>query len=406
MQRSNRIPVRPTGSSRRRHILASPLAGLFCALLGTTGLAFLPSGSLQAQLTCTGAVCETIPVSSEEYNRLFNELQLQYTNDLFDRMAEAMVISNLATPYTGTVNLNDAWTFGANVAAGYTEADEVDISATNVGVIEDVPTAGAAINGRFFVGVNVGKLFGMTYDPFAGDSEDSEEGEESDNETPAFYSPARFDVYYGGLKHTERFNNEKGVTGSLRATTRSESVEIRYHLVEGSDLAGGSLLRFRGVSLGVGYSSMAQRLRYSAGETDTLTISLQEGINLEWLGQNFALLENNVRSTMIELRTGVQLLYFLNLTIGGGYAQNKGQTDFFLTRFGPVIIAQNPFESFFNTPESANLSLTLLERGEIPADLYYFKAGIEFNIAIFKLGIEGIMTRRNYGASVGARFEF
>ena len=148
-------------------------------------------------------------------------------------------------------------------------------------MIEDVPTGGAAINGRIFLGVNIGKFFGLGHDPYQDDDEDEAPS------PPAWYSPARFDLYYSGLKHTERFNNERGVSGSLRATTRSESVELRYHLVEGNDLVGGALLRFRGVSLGVGYSSMAQRLRYGAGETDTLGITLEEGINLEWIGQNY-----------------------------------------------------------------------------------------------------------------------
>jgi hypothetical protein len=382
----------PRGAAPKTAVFGS----VFLLILGIAGLTVMPARSLHAQLTCTGAVCDSIPISSEEYNLLFNELQFQYTSDLFDRMAEAMVIANLTTPYTGTVNLNDAWTFGANVGAGYTEADEIDITATNVGVIEDVPTGGAAVNGRFFLGVNLGKILGMGYDPYGEDPPPA----------PAWYSPARFDLYYSGLKHTERFNNEKGVSGSLRATTRSESVEVRYHLIEGEDLLGGALVRFRGVSLGVGYSSMAQRLRYGAGETDTLGISLQEGVDLEWIGQNFAILENNVRTTMIELRTGIQLLYFLNFTIGGGYAKSKGQTDFFLTRFGPLIIAQNPLASLLGGQESANLNLSLLERGEVPDKLYYLKGGVEFQILAFKLGIEGIMTRRNYGASLGVRFEF
>lgn len=400
-----RIETEPVSTSMRINITQSPanqskhrfhtLASV-ALILGAIALTMLPSRGLQAQLTCTGAVCDTIPISSDEYNRLFTELQYQYTGDLFDRMAEAMVIANLTTPYTGTVNLNDAWTVGANFGAGYTEADEISVTATNIGVIEDVPTGGAAINGRIFLGVNVGKIIGMGYDPYGDEPPPA----------PAWYSPARFDLYYSGLKHTERFNNEKGVTGSLRATTRTESVEIRYHLMEGKDLIGGPLLRFRGVSLGVGYSSMAQRLRYGASETDTLGLNLQEGIDLEWIGQNYAILENNVRSTTIELRTGIQVLYFINLTIGGGLAKSKGQTDFFLTRFGPLIIAQNPLASLLGGQESANLTLTLLERGEVPDKLYYIKGGIEFQILAFKLGIEGIMTRRNYGASLGARFEF
>ena len=242
-------------------------------------------------------------------------------------------------------------------------------------------------------------LFGLGHDPYGAEDETPE--------APAWYSPARFDVYYGALKHTERINEENGVNGRLRATTRSESVEIRYHLLEGSDIFGGPMLRFRGVSLGVGYSSMGQRLRYNTSESDELSILLEEGITLEWLGQNLMVMENNIRTTMIELRTGVQLLYFLNLTVGGGFARSVGQTDFLLTRFGPVILSNNPLASLFaGAGNTADLSLSLLERGYVPPKLYYLKAGIEFNILAFKLGIEGIMSRRNYGASVGARFEF
>ena len=382
-----------SAGSTRRPRSASAVAVVFALFVGAS---LWPGGELHAQFSCTGSVCNTIPISSDEYNRLFSELQYQYTNDLFDRMAEAMVLANLTTPYTGTVNLNDAWTVGANVGAGYTEADEIDINTSGVGIIEDVPTGGGAVNARIFFGTNVGSVLGMGYDPYGEDPAPA----------PAWYSPARFDVYYSALKHTERLNNEKGVSGQLRATTRTESVEIRYHLVEGKDLLGGPLLRFRGVSVGVGYTSMAQRLRYAAGETDSIDIALQEGVNLEWIGQNYAILENNVRSTTIEVRTGIQLLYFLNLTIGGGMARNKGQTDFFLTRFGPLIVSDNPFASFLGGQESANLSLGLVERGEVPDKMQYLKAGLEFNILALKLGIEGIMTRRNYGASVGVRFEF
>ncbi len=357
--------------------------------------------SLSAQITCTGTACDYIPLTPEEYNQAFYEIQNQYTRGLFDDMAEALVIANITTPYIGTVNLQGV-TFGANVGAGYTEGNEIDIDVPGVGIIEDIPSGGAAINGRLFGGVNLGWLLSQPFDPYA-------EDENGDRRTPSLLALSRFDVYFGGFKHTQTFSDEYNIDGRLRATVRSESFEVRYHLIEGSEVFGGPLLRFRGVSLGAGYASSAQRLRFAQEDTEPLGLNLVEGVRLEWIGQNVALLENNVRSTMIELHTGIQLLYFLNLTIGGGIAKSKGQTDFFLTRYGPVYVSgSDPLSALLgnNSQGNALLTLSLLEQGEVPEDLHYLKGGVEFNLWALKIGIQGTMTRANYGANVGLRFEF
>ena len=39
---------------------------------------------LRAQINCSGANCALIPLSPEEYNALFLELQNQYSSKLFD----------------------------------------------------------------------------------------------------------------------------------------------------------------------------------------------------------------------------------------------------------------------------------------------------------------------------------
>ncbi len=383
------------------------------ALTMTIGLAW-PT-AVRAQLECTGEVCSTIPISSAEYNGLFTELQTQYTRPLLERMAEALGIANLTTPQIGAVNLNDAWTIGANVGGGSTSLEAVDIQATGIGSIEDVPVAGGAINARLFAGVNLGVLTGHRYSPY-GSPDSNGEGDDGDAKSasaksPAWYSPARFDLYFSGLKHTERMQDEYGVSGQLRITTRTESFEVRYHLLDGKDLVAGAMLRFRGVSLGAGYAWTAQRLRYFSNETDTLSLSLAEGVNLDWIGQNYAILENNVRSNFAELRTGLQLIYFLNLTLAAGYAQSKGQVDFFATRFGPVVLSSDPLAqlagSGITLPDTdAALSFRLYERGDVPVALYYGKLGLEFQILMLRLGVEGILTENSYGASLGVRFEF
>lgn len=398
-----------------RGLVASIGLGLFVLLTG--------SRPLQAQITCSGNNCGLIPLTPAEYNSMFVELQNQYANDLFRNIAETLVMANVAGPQIGTVNLSGV-TAGGYLGAGFKESESVDVNITGVGVIEDMPSAGAALSGGVFVGVNLGWAIGQAYDPFA---DESEEGGSSSRKTPAWWSPSRFDIYLGGLDHRERIENKYNVDGIIDGAFASQRFMLRYHLVEGNEIAGGPLFQFRGVSLGVGYATSNQRLTYLA-ENSTLTVSLQEGINLDWAAQDTISYDNNVKSIPIEISTGVQLLYLLNVTVGAGYVRSSGDTRFILTRNGPVVIraaGQLPAlsDEFLQslpagvippdlaaltsggTATAANLSLSLYQRARVPRVLHYWKGGLEFNFWVLKLGIEVITTGRNYGASVGLRIE-
>ncbi|MCR9142172.1 MAG: hypothetical protein NXI24_07965 [bacterium] len=429
------VPPRPNGRGRPNTLLGSILALFLTALTG---------GPIHAQITCSGSNCGLIPLTPEEYNAMFVELQNQYSNELFRNIAETLVMANVAGPQIGTVNLS-RMTTGGYLGAGYKENEDVDINIPNVGVIEDMPSAGAALSGGVFVGVNLGWVLGDRYDPFAApettaelsasgsgtDNDatktDSRSASRSSRKTPPFWSPARFDIYLGGLDHRERLDGQLNSDAIIDGKFVSQRFMLRYHLVEGNEIAGGPLLRFHGVSLGIGYATSNQRLTYLA-ENSTLTTSLQEGVNLDWAAQDQIFYDNNVKSVPIEINTGVQLLYLFNLTLGAGYVRSSGDTRFILTRNGPVVIRQagelpaidDEFLQNFpagtippdltalisgGTATAANLSLSLFERSRVPRVLYYWKGGLEFNFWVLKLGIEAITTGRNYGASVGLRIE-
>lgn len=392
----------------------------FLIVFGASGLS-----PLRAQITCSGTNCALIPLTPAEYNALFLELQNQYSTKLFNNIAETLVMANVAGPQIGSVNLH-RFTVGGYGGGGFKETENIDVNIPGVGVLEDLPLSGAALNGGVYVGVNLGWVLGEAYDPF-GEPEDAGNSAFSAADTgtsarrPGWLSPSRFDLYVGGMEHRERVENKYNVDGTLDGRFASQRYMLRYHLLHGREIAGGPLLRFRGVSLGVGYATSNQRVNYTAADS-SLTLSLVEGVNLDWAARDKILIDNNVKSVPIEVSTGIQLLYILNLTLGAGYARSSGDTRFVLTRNGTVFVRAAgalpaideellkgvPPETLAgltgNSP-SANLNLTLLERSKVPSVVHYWKGGLEFNFAFFRLGIEGITTGRNYGGSVNIRIE-
>ena len=392
------------GRTRRNPIVPLLVAGLLAA-----------PGSLNAQISCSGVGCDQIPITPAEYNQILTEIQLQYTDDLFEKTAEAMVLANLSAAPVGTVNLQ-SFTIGAQGLGGFVDEEQIDIIVPQVGVLEDVTNVGAAVNARLFAGVNLGWLTGNPYDPY------------KDGAAPSMLSLSRFDVYVGGLKYEDTLNDELGLEdGELVAKTKSEMFELRYHLVEGSNIAAGPLLRFRGVSLGGGYSATNQTVEYAAS-TNSFDVALAEGIDLEWAGQDRLFYENDIKTYNLEVRSGFQVLYLFNFVFGGGYAVSDGEVDFILTRSGPVIArSQNSFsipEEFLESvpPELLNsdllgalstgeveagvLGLTVAQTKEVPRHVWYFRGGVELNLWALKLALEGVTTGRAYGANAGVRLEF
>ena len=182
------------------------LLGTWAALV-LGAVALLPKPA-EAQISCTGTACSSIPITAAEFNQMYYDLQDQYTEDLFKDMAEAGVVSNLMGPAIGTVNLTGI-TFGASLGAGYKTEEKVDVNITGVGSFDDLSRAGAAVSPRIFLGVNLGWLLGSSYDPYS---------DPDGSARPPWYSLTRVDIYGSGLRHTERIHDEYGVDGRLRFT--------------------------------------------------------------------------------------------------------------------------------------------------------------------------------------------
>lgn len=378
-----RIPGRPL----RR--IGLGLGGL--AIVGTLLIAPRPA---EAQIECVGSGCQFIPITPEEYQRIYYEFQNQYANDLIDKMAEAAVLANVGGPSVGTVNLY-GYTAGAQGSLGYRETEEKDVNIPGVGSVQDVPSAGAAVNGRFFLGANLGALLSQSYDPY----------DDTRLTRPGWFDLSRFDVYVSGLRHSERLVNEYGVDGILRARFETRGIEVRYHLYEGREIWGGPLLRWYGVSVGLGYNEMKQNLDFVSAESERSTLALDRGTNLLWDARNLALFSTSIKTYPLEAKTGVQLFYLLNLTAAVGLARSEGHVDTFLNRSGSLILESNQAQLLGLEPPQASLFMSFIRRASPPRDLYYLKAGAELNIFALKIGVEGVRSTDNWGANVAIRAE-
>ncbi|MBI3395114.1 MAG: hypothetical protein HY042_04710, partial [Spirochaetia bacterium] len=310
-------------------------------------------GALQAQITCTGSACALLPMSPAQLDPMFQALKTQYTDPLFNQMAEASVLASLSGPPVGTVNLSGV-TAGAQVSAGYVPVTKTDINIPNAGVYTGVPMAGGAISPRAFFGFNAGFLFASAYEPSSG------------RQTPSFLSPARFDIYISAVKDAETLKKNSTAGGTTTAAVNGRGFEVRYHLVEGNGILLGPMLAFRGVSVGAGayhshmdvdFTQSDNKLKYQASGYGTLI----------WNGQNRISYTSQVDSYPIDIKTGIQFLYFLNLTIGVGTVWDKAATSFVLSRTGPVYAQSDLAQAMGYELPTAVLAAKIVGNGSAPA---------------------------------------
>lgn len=368
-----------------------------CLILGI--LIFAPT--IQAQIVCTGPGCAFLPISQSTLDQMYYDLKDQYMDKLFDDMAVAAALANASGAPAGTVNLS-GWTVGASVGAGYLPLKKVNVPITGYGEIKDMPRTGAAVNPRIFLGCNLGWLLNNPYDPFDSDSTQS---------APFFLSPAKFDVYASFIEDRRTFDS--GDQGHIIVNTRNRGFDVRYHLVEGKPLAAGPLLRFLGVSLGAGYHTALLDLNATQTKGQKLKLNAASGTSMIWDGAILATMRSELKTIPVELMTGMQFLYFLNFTFGGGMAYSKGGVDFNLTRVGPVyvsgdsaaLLAAAAGQSVTSSAYTSYLTMTLNGSGKVPKNVAYGKLGLDINLLWLKIFAEGMYSKRAYGANVGVRFQ-
>lgn len=355
---------------------------------------------LEAQISCAGDGCQYLPLSQATLDQMYYDFKTQYSDKLFEDMAVAASLANLTSAPVGTVNLY-GWTIGTSAGIGYVPVKEVTIPITGYGELKDIPRAGAAVNPRIFLGANVGWLLNAPYDPW--DTEDLE---------PGFLSLSRFDIYGSFIEDKRKFSlDDKG--GNLKVQTRNLGFDLRYHLVEGKPLAGGPLLRFLGVSVGTGYQRAALDIEAQQLKDQKMKIALSGGSNLIWDGANILTMQSKVTTIPMEINTGLQLLYILNLTFGAGMAMNKGTSDFVMTRVGPVYLSNDSAalmaalagQTVTSSAYNSHLTMRLTGSGKAPKSMSYGKLGVDINIVWLKIFAEGTFTKRAYAGNVGVRFQ-
>lgn len=342
---------------------------------------------LNAQMYCTGDGCSSLPLQNSDLNNIFYSLQTNYLNEVLKDMSTANAIALLNTVPTGVVNLEE-FTLGVNISGSQTKPRKIDVFVPNYGTIEDVPSVGVSIIPGAFIGTNIGYLF----------SEKT-----SLSELP-WYSPFRFDVFLSylnsGLNSDKVGNKKKNEEWDL--SSRSTGLEIRYHLAEG-DKEVSYLFGFNGVSIGIGYHKAIQKLTYKQLNSK-ITMNAAYNTDLNWKADNILNYNSKMDVYLIDIRTGIQLLYLFRFSIGAGHSWVKGNSEVEFNRYGPVTITSDLLTLLGLQMPTSYLGILLKGSGS-PKDsnITFLTFGFELNIPIFKIFIDLKGNTELYSINFGVR---
>lgn len=343
--------------------------------------------SLRAQMYCTGDGCSSLPLQNSDLNNIFYSLRTNYLNEVLSDMSTANAIALLNTTPTGVVNLEE-FTLGVNISGSQTKPRKIDVVVPNYGTLEDVPSVGVAIIPGAFIGTNIGYLFsnktGLSKLPW--------------------YSPFRFDVFLSYLNsaiNSEKMGNKKK-NEEWDISSKSTGVEIRYHLAEG-DKEVSYLFGFNGVSVGLGYHNAKQKLTYKQLNSK-ITMNAAYNTDLIWKADNILNYNSKMDIYLIDIRTGIQLLYLFRFSIGAGHSWVKGNSEIEFNRYGPVTITSDLLTLLGIQPPSSNLGILLQGSGSPKrSNITFLTVGFELNIPIFKIFIDLRGNTELYSVNLGIR---
>lgn len=348
---------------------------------------FVQTKPLKAQMYCQGDGCAYLPIDSDQINNIFYALQTNYLNKVLEDMAIANSYAIVNTIPGGVVNLKE-FTIGIGVSVAQTKLRKIDVFVPDYGTLEDMPSSGVALVPSLFIGTNLGYIFS---------------NKPTLSKLP-WYSLHRFDIFLSYLN--SGINNEQLGTGKKNETwevlSKSVGLELRYHLAEG-DKEISYLFGFSGVSLGIGYHSVNQNINYKQKDSK-ITLNATYNTDLTWKANNEINYENKMDVYLIDIRTGIQLLYFFRFSIGVGHSWLKGSSSLKLQRFGPVTVTSDYLTLLGYKAPDTYLGVLLQGSGSPPhRNITYLTAGLEINIPIFKIFIDVKGTKDIYSGSVGIR---
>jgi len=374
---------------------------LYCSFAVFSATLFLP-GKLHAQFLCNGTACTILPYTNDEMTSILIDYKLQYFDTVMTEMHRATILANLTPPASGDVNLSGN-TFGIDASAGYVKEHNVTVVSPNLQTSTDLKSGGGDVIPKLFFGTNLGHLVGRSYDPF-----------KNTGPSPPWYSPSRFDVYlsFGHFPYHSKqevnynfLNGNFDLTKQYKIRSHTEGIDLRYHLIEGNDLAGGPLLRFLGLSIGTGVHNTNQQIYYFNPDAKSI-INTNVNTRVVWSGGEMLKYSMKSVSYPLEATTGLQLLYFFNVTATIGTSRNNGRGTLQLDKFGHVYLENNMLAAFGIKLPDAYTIMHIVSPIDQKENVNYSKWGVELNFANFKIAFDEYWADKNRGANVALRYAF
>ncbi|RHX86480.1 Lsa36 family surface (lipo)protein [Leptospira stimsonii] len=360
----------------------------------------VPAGSLFSQVTCTGQACTIIPSNiTSQFNGLENEVRTKYLNEVVKSMADSALLTNINSSMMGPGTIN-RFQVGAGVSAAGTKNDDIQIQYAGIN-LPNLPNGGASISPSFMAGVNLGWLTAN------GPSDQDEEKRNFLHRINIYVHGFQGNLGQGDLRSaTSSASNDYKFAGnfnSFGATVRFQLLKERYTRLD--------LFGFTGLSLGLGFHSKTEELSMGYSPTSIPKVSFGPATG-RWDADFTMDYRAKTQSLPIDIRTGVRLFYILTIFAGAGMSQNTGSSNLNLLVSGPVTLTLDaaaaglPLEFLkgYSASSTGNLSIRTHGDAKVKDSVNYLLGGVELNLAVFKLLVEGVVSEKFYSANVGVKF--
>ncbi len=173
---------------------------------------------------------------------------------------------------------------------------------------------------------------------------------------------------------------------------------LRYHVINPISLL---VVKFLGLSVGAGYAYQNVDFKLSRDTKDSFDVTDYAGFssNATWKNKQTVGFEATNSMIPLQVQTGINLLWVLNLHVGLGYALAYGETEVGYKARGTVTATH------VSDPARANLLIDYTGKEKAENTSYIFGGG-EINIFMFHIVAEGIWNFDEVaGFTVGLRFQ-
>ncbi|XDD51678.1 hypothetical protein AB3N59_08085 [Leptospira sp. WS92.C1] len=376
------------------------LMGKLIPILILSFAGLVPTSSLFAQVTCTGAACSVIPNNvSSQFNGLENEIRTKYLDPVVRSMVDSAVLTTINSSMMGPGTIN-RFQIGAGVSGAGIKNEDIQIQYAGIN-LPNLPNGGASLSPSLMAGVNLGWL------AMQGQSNQPDENRSFLHRINIFVHGYQGNLGQGDLKSlTGEGGNDFRLAGnfnSFGATVRFQLLKERYTRWD--------LFGFTGLSLGVGFHRKTEEL--SLGYTPSQFPKVAFGPASGRWDADFSLdYRARTESLPIDIRTGVRLFYILTLFVGGGISQNTGSSQMNLLVQGPMTLTLDAaaaglplqFLQGYQNASSGDLSIRTGGEAKAKNSLNYAVGGLEINLLTFKILLEGLVSEKFYSANVGVKF--